>query len=65
MHINLDSHHVIASCINNFIAGLKLICCDMAYNDTSFTYVNKTLKQQRTIDYALCSNLSKLINFVM
>ena len=26
-NINLDSHHVIASCINNFIVARKLIRC--------------------------------------
>ena len=60
---NLDGHHVISSCINNFIVARKLIRCDTVFNNTSFTYVNEALKQQSTIDYALCSNVSKLINF--
>ena len=62
-NIHLDSHHVIASCINNFIVARKLTRCDTVYNNTSFMYVNEALKQQSTIDYALCSNVSRLIKF--
>ena len=63
-NINLDSHHVIASCINNFIVARKLIRCDTVFSNTSFTYVNEAVEQQSTIDYALASNVIKLINFL-
>ena len=63
MNSNFDSHHVISSCINNFIVARNRIRCETAFNNTSFTYVNEALKQQRTIVYALYSNMSKLINF--
>ena len=32
--IKLDSHYVIASCINNFIVARKLIRCDTVFNNT-------------------------------
>ena len=39
-NIILDSCHVIASCIINFIVARKLMRCDTVFNNKSFTYVN-------------------------